>query len=106
MTTPVCPGCKAKFSIKQGVCTKCGLPEWQFVGIEDPLERGKAIARWQRQNIKPVLKEIPNKPQVVAVIGDPEAVRKQAKALARAGSGEHRGNKHGRVGVKRATPAR
>lgn len=50
MSTPACPACKAKFSIKQGVCTQCGLPEWQFVGIADPIERGKAIARWKRNN--------------------------------------------------------
>lgn len=50
MNAPSCPACHAKFSIKKGVCTKCGLPEWKFVGIEDPIERGKAIARWRRDN--------------------------------------------------------
>lgn len=95
-SAPTCPGCHAKFSVRKGVCRSCGLPVWQFLGIEDPVERGKAIARFKRGN-KTAPGAVPPPTTVTANDGRAESERKRSPS----GSRKLR-NKHGRKGVKRA----
>jgi hypothetical protein len=65
---------------------------WQFLGIEDPVERGKAIARWKRGSKVKVPGtgiEQAQEPKLEAPASRPGRITRK------------RVNKHGRKGVKR-----